>query len=194
MSNANATAKQFLHGYGVTAGYHPDSDAGNIIRFDLPVTDSLVEEDYDADVSTQTGLNTQSVASNSFDINKFFIPPRLPILTSAHSFSDRFKAIQKWEGYVIEVHKETFFARLIPIVGEGTDQNAEIYIEEVEPADRKLIKPGAVFYWSIGYLEKSSGRHRDSYIRFRRLPAWSQRELEAAKEKANRLKKLLNVE
>ncbi|NOX62147.1 MAG: hypothetical protein GXP42_09420 [Chloroflexi bacterium] len=190
MSDAYATAKQPLH--GITAG--DLSDVGNIVQFVSPDTDILVEANYDADASTQTGINTPSAASGTFDINKSFIPPQLPLPYSRRSFSDSFKAIQKWEGYVIEVYEDTFLARLIPIVGEGTDQNAEIYIEEVEPADRVLIEPGAVFYWSIGYLDKPSGRHRDSYIRFRRLPAWSQRELDAAKRKANRLKELLNVE
>lgn len=92
----------------------------------------------------------------------------------------RFLAKQKWEGYVTEVGPETFWARLILLSGEGGDQDAEIYLEEVDREERSLIEPGAVFYWSIGYLDGPSGRARTSQIRFRRLPAWHQRELEEA--------------
>lgn len=98
-----------------------------------------------------------------------------------------FRAMQKWEGYVTSVGKDSFRARLVPIVGEGPDQEAEIITEEVIEDDRELIEPNAVFYWSIGYLDKPSGRLRASLLRFRRLPVWSQHELEHADLKAERM-------
>lgn len=103
-------------------------------------------------------------------------------------------ALQKWEGYVIELRQDTFLARLTPIKGEGPDQEAEIYLSEVEEGDHVLIRPGAVFYWSIGYLDRPSGRIRASRIRFRRLPAWSRRDLETAKAEAENLRELLHDE
>ena len=92
---------------------------------------------------------------------------------------------------MIEVGEDTFLARLTPIVGEGPDQEAEIYLDEVDEEERSLIEPGAVFYWSIGYLDTPSGRKRQSVIRLRRLPAWTRRELEAARVEAARLRDLL---
>jgi len=192
MSNAYATAKQSPR--GVTGG-RLDADVGNIVQFISQVTkSSSILSDPNRDVSVQTGISTQNAVSGSFDINESAIPPKLTASSAFPSVSDTFRALQKWEGYVIDVYEDTFLARLIPIRGEGSDQNAEIYIEEVEPADRALIEPGAVFYWSIGYLDRPSGRHRDSFIRFRRLPAWSQSELEAVRREAKRLKELLDVE
>lgn len=130
---------------------------------------------------------TDPQKSSTLDIRSgeliLFPPPSRP--TREH-----FRALQKWEGYVIEVREDTFLARLVPIRGEGSDQDAEIYIEEVEEADRPLIEPGAVFYWSIGYLDKPSGRLRASIIRFRRLPAWTKRELESARAKVPELRRL----
>ncbi len=112
-----------------------------------------------------------------------------PALPEVREF---FLAIQKWEGYVVEVDRDTFRARLAPIVGEGSDQEAEIYMEEVAPADRGLIEPGAVFYWSIGYFDRPSGRLRASMLRFRRLPVWTKHDLELADAEAHRLKGLFD--
>ena len=106
-----------------------------------------------------------------------------------------FHARQKWVGYVAEIGQETFLATLVPIVGEGSDLEAEIYLEDVEPSDRDLVEPGAVFYWSIGYLIKPSGnRCRASQIRFRRLPPWANDKLEAAHAKAQELMSFLDEE
>jgi hypothetical protein len=103
-------------------------------------------------------------------------------------------ALQKWEGYVTEVGRDTFWARLSMVVGEGVDQDAEIYIEEVDLEDRALIQPGAVFYWTIGYLDRPSGRQRSSVLRFRRLPVWTGRDLIKARSKALKFKQIFNGE
>ena len=146
------------------------------------VTTNRLVEDRHSTTSLQTKTNIHGTASDFSGINQSF----------PFSHSHPFRVIQKWEGCVIEVYEETFLARLVPIIGEGADQEAEIYIEEVDPADQVLIEPGAVFYWSIGYLDKPSGRHRESCIRFRRLPVWTQRRLKAAEKKAKVLQELLN--
>lgn len=101
-----------------------------------------------------------------------------------------FSAMQKWVGYVTEVGKDTFRSRITTMVGEGHAQDAEIYTEEVDVDDRSLIKPGATFYWSIGYLDRPSGRLRTSVLRFRRLPVWTDKEIEAAKGTIKNLKGL----
>lgn len=88
-------------------------------------------------------------------------------------FKEYFKAIQKWEGKVVSLSTDTFRAILSPLVGERIEQEAEIYVQDVTPDERSLIEPGAIFYWSIGYLERPSGRVRESVIRFRRLPTWT---------------------
>ncbi len=98
-------------------------------------------------------------------------PPKMP------PFKEYFKAIQKWEGKVISLSGDTFKATLSPLVGDKIDQEAEIYIEDVTPDERPFIEPGAVFYWSIGYLERPSGRRRESVLRFRRLPTWTSNEV-----------------
>lgn len=98
---------------------------------------------------------------------------------------------QKWVGYVISVSDDAFLARLITMVGEGTEIEAEIYLEEVAERDHPLIQPGATFYWSIGYND-TSGRQRVSEIRFRRLPPWTREELEIANAEAASIRALFD--
>lgn len=101
---------------------------------------------------------------------------------------DGFVCLQKWQGVVIDVSKESFLARLKDLTNAGPDEEAEIPIEELSPGDMELLRPGAVFYWNIGYLDKLSGqRLRHSFLRFRRLPAWTREELEQAEKEAKRI-------
>lgn len=82
--------------------------------------------------------------------------------------------LQRWEGFVIEMGKDTFTARLVPIVGEGGDLEAEIYADQIHPDDVTLIRPGALFYWTIDDQARS-------LIRFRRLPPWMAEEIDRAR-------------
>jgi hypothetical protein len=96
----------------------------------------------------------------------------------------RFMELQQWEGVVTEVTQEAFFARLLSLSDNKSDLEAEFAIDEVHREDKKLIHPGAIFYWSIGYKEDRGQRIRASLVRFRRLPAWQKHELEAARKDA----------
>jgi len=105
---------------------------------------------------------------------------------------DRFILLQKWEGTITTITKDSFFGRLADLSAAGPDEEAEFPLEEVPVSDRKLIVPGAVFYWCIGYLDTVSGqRIRASAIRFRRLPAWSEEELRKAHSQAQETRELL---
>jgi hypothetical protein len=133
--------------------------------------------------SNSNGRSTR-IAAN---LSKCVVPQR-----PTSVFREDFNALQKWEGFVIEVKAETFTARLVRIKGNGPDQEAEIYLQEVDPEDIPLIKPGALFFWNIGYNKRPSGVMRASVLRFRRLPKWDQRDLKIAKNKAIELKGLLD--
>ncbi len=89
---------------------------------------------------------------------------------------ERFVPLQEWEGYVLEVAETTFTARLVALDDKSPNQEAEIYLEQVDEGDHWLIEPGAVFYWNIGYTYRPSGKSTTSSLRFRRLPLWSKRE------------------
>jgi hypothetical protein len=108
---------------------------------------------------------------------------------------DRFISLQKWEGAVLEVKEDSFFARLIDLTDSNIDEEAEFSIEELSPEDIPLLKPGAIFYWNIGYLDKRTGqRIHASVIRFRRLPAWTSKEIKQVQDEAARLQELFEWE
>lgn len=102
----------------------------------------------------------------------------------------RFISLQKWEGVVTEIGNEFFFARLYDLTNKGNDEEAEFALEEISEDERDLFVPGAVFYWNIGYHDSYTGqRIRASIIRFRRLPAWGKKEIEASANEADALTK-----
>jgi hypothetical protein len=101
----------------------------------------------------------------------------------------RFLVAQKWEGAVTAVEGDYFIARLTDLTAGTAQEEVELPLEEVSDDDRPLVEVGAVFYWSIGYdVARGGQRTRASRIRFRRLPAWTAKELAEAKERAKKLK------
>ncbi len=104
----------------------------------------------------------------------------------------KFQSFQKWECYVVQDLGDSFIARLIDLTNGEEDEEAEFSIQEVHKEDRPFIKPGAIFYWNIGYLEERGQRIRASMIRFRRIPEWRTDEIHIAEQNADRLQNLLN--
>jgi hypothetical protein len=137
-----------------------------------------------------------SSAAVSIDLSNYLPTPAPAAHSGMLSAMPRsFHAVQKWEGYVLEVLKDTFLARLSPILGEGRDQDAEIFLNQVHQDDRALVEPGAVFYWSIGHAYHRSGKvTQESVLRFRRLPGWTRRELVLAEAEADEIESLFEDE
>ena len=161
---------------------------------DLPPRDSLLIE-QEQDVANYTGQISSNGTSNRRLVNPAHIlESSLLHYKSIYKAEDQFRVLQKWQGYVIEVGEETFWARLVTLVGKEPDQEAEIYLAEVQEYDRDWVEPGAVFYWSIGSSIKPSGTlMHASIIRFRRLPPWTKGELTVAQGRAERIMDLLGV-
>ena len=127
-------------------------------------------------------------------VDNSYLAPILPAVRPPVRLPDglqprtRFDALQKWEGRVLEVGDTTFSAVVVGIK-DATEEEAEFDLEEVSPDDIDMVEPGAVFYWSIGYRTDPSGeRSRCSVLVFRRLPAWSARDLELARQGAQTLR------
>lgn len=105
---------------------------------------------------------------------------------------DKFVPLQRWEGVVLEVEGEHFSARLTNLTADGPLEEAQLQLIDVADEDLDLVQRGAVFYWSIGYMNSSSGqRSRVSTLRFRRLPVWSREEIEAGKLRAATIAEIL---
>jgi hypothetical protein len=91
----------------------------------------------------------------------------------------------RWQGYVTEVGRERFRAIVKDEHSRRPDEEVDIDLREVPPADRDLIAPGAVFYWVIGYRDTAGGgRVNESRIRMQRLPAWTEEDLQEVRGRA----------
>ena len=160
------------------------------IEYVQPVTGELLS-DSNATGAHQTWSPHQNGSSEARGVNADYFMGKTPTLPE---FEEFFKAIEKWEGYVVSVSKDSFVARITSTSGErNIEQEAQILIEEITESDRSLIQPGAVFYWSIGYLDRRvGGRLTTSIIRFRRLPVWTNQDLRKARTRVAELKRLLH--
>lgn len=87
------------------------------------------------------------------------------------------KVVQQWHGHVGEVGTDTFWAYLVPVTGEGGEQEAEIFIQAVPDRHRHLIQVGAYFTWTIWEHGHETGVSRIEFVQPRRF---SRQELEDA--------------
>lgn len=115
------------------------------------------------------------------DSSASFVPTAVisnTLTMKTSNFHMSFVAEQEWEGYVTEVNGDEFKAHLIDLSDETTEEIAEFSIDEVSSIHKELVKEGAIFRWSIGYERTRGGTKRKvSSIIFRRLPAWTKKEL-----------------
>ncbi len=100
-----------------------------------------------------------------------------------------YELLQEWEGYVQTVGSNEFTASLIDWTQQRktADEEADFSIDDLTEEDKKLLKPGAVFRWLIGYRSIGGTKERFSKIVFRRLPQWTERELRESQEKAKNI-------
>ncbi|HEY3815489.1 MAG TPA: hypothetical protein VGL66_19895 [Caulobacteraceae bacterium] len=97
----------------------------------------------------------------------------------------RLVTLQSWEGFVTSINEadNSFTARLFDLETEATgdEEEAVLYLDDVDTDDLELVALGGVFRWIIGYREQPFGkRERISALVFRRLPAWTECDLKDA--------------
>jgi CheY-like chemotaxis protein len=81
------------------------------------------------------------------------------------------------------VGSESFEAQLFDPAHRSVVEHAEFSIRELPPDGLKLLRPGAVFYWMIGYRDLGSRqRKRESVIWMRRSGRMGQDKFQAALE------------
>lgn len=101
---------------------------------------------------------------------------------------DSFRVMQQWEGVVTAVNASNVIARVVDQTHTGLREEVEFAIDEIDPEDLSLVRPGAVFYWAIGYLDQIGRPRRTvSDIRFRRSLPPERAAVDAAREYARRL-------
>ena len=100
--------------------------------------------------------------------------------------------IQEWAGYVTEIRKKSFVARLLDRTAGARlpRETAWIPLTEVSRRDAGRMRPGSVFYRVIGYRRDTSGtRQRVSVIVFRDLSVMTAAKLRSARRWARRIRR-----
>ncbi|GAA4929090.1 hypothetical protein GCM10023204_40910 [Actinomycetospora succinea] len=98
-----------------------------------------------------------------------FIAPRIRPGVSAKP--EKFVPLEGWEGVVESVSDGSFGARVLSMDLLADEETVELPLREVSDEDLRLVEPGAVFYWTIGYaITRGGQRRRESLLRFRRIP------------------------
>jgi hypothetical protein len=101
------------------------------------------------------------------------------------------EVIAEWDGYVEEIHKDYFVARMRGVRGkgvEGSDEEAEIPLADVDTADMDLVALGGFFCLVITDEKPKVGpKRRYTSVQFRRLPAYTKRDLAAAEREADEI-------
>lgn len=98
---------------------------------------------------------------------------------------------QRFSGVVtaIDVKNEEFTARVSDLLSpDNPDELITLGFDEIQLSDVRQLAIGDSFVWYIGYVQGPMiSREGFSKIRFRRLPAWSQQEIEKASDEAKEL-------
>jgi hypothetical protein len=121
-----------------------------------------------------------------FLVHEYYVARSYDAGEIAHN---NFRSINKWEGIVDGVYEESFTAVLSDLNNNGAPETVELPLEEVSNQDCSLLRPGAIFYWSIGYETAHGQVKKASIIRFKRLPQWNKKDWDEILDKANELEK-----
>lgn len=153
------------------------------LRYEGPDTSSVSESVQD----TQPALTTSPTSEVRAPQRVTKIVP----LRTTSELPGNYLSLKSWEGVVTKILDQEIKSILYSDDSEPPVE-ATIPLSEVSEDDLELVEEGAIFYWNIGYeVTRFGQRKRNSTIRFRRLPAWTPRELEQAKKSARGLLKYL---
>ena len=136
-------------------------------------------------MATEMVENIPMPTGKSYAPSAAFIEHSINTSTSQSSHQDlnvRFIAIQEWEGYVTSVYFDKFTAVLndLTSLDYTPAETMDFPLDDLMQDSLHLVKPGALFRWSIGYQIRNGSKSRISRVIFRRLPAWTKQDLQAA--------------
>jgi hypothetical protein len=85
---------------------------------------------------------------------------------------------QTLHGQVLKIEGDTFQAQLYDLSKPSIVEHAEFEIKQVKPDQISLLRPGALFYWFIGYRDNPQTRTHVSDIWMRRGGRMAKKEFE----------------
>jgi len=124
------------------------------------------------------------IPKNPFNINR---------IGKNSGYDDRNYSTASWIGYVTSINKGIIKANLRDVKNNSTiKEEMEFNIQDLDAEDAKMVEIGSVFYWSIGYSFRNGTKRKYSFIRLKRLPSFSDEQINNALEWAKSANDNLN--
>lgn len=155
---------------------------------DFSVEDGILPSPPQEETREQQSANTSVISTEQSQHTKMEVGRLIRIPRNASS-PRRFDILQQWEGVVDETTDDSVWAEILDLTDRSRPSEiVEIPFNEFAVSDRPLLKPGAVFYWSIGYETSPGGTiWRKSELRVRRTATWSKHAIDSLQAKAKQL-------
>lgn len=77
---------------------------------------------------------------------------------------EKFWQLAKWQGQVLSVSSDTFEAQVLDAADPNLIERATFQKAELNPDSLQLLRPGATFYWFVGYRDLPDGQRRRELI------------------------------
>lgn len=161
----------------------PHSDKKNETEVDRAIIDAIISK-----VDVRKNLLDDLMSNMEFTEKDYFQGVPKLRLDGLLNYKNYYGKTQKWIGYIIQIRKSTFKARLEDKNNPGTYEIASFDFDEVSKGDQELVSIGAVFYWSVGFATINSQVTKQSLIRFKRCVDFTEEEIDTIVDKANYLK------
>lgn len=97
-----------------------------------------------------------------------------------------FQLLESWTGLVEQVNAtaRTFDAQVASELHSSIREAAQFTFDEISEDDLDLVRPGAIFYWSVGYqVDKFGRRSTQSSLRFKRGKFWTRKEQDSVDQR-----------
>lgn len=198
MSSSTSTATSWLGRLTSSNESRASSDSmleyigAQVERAKLEMSDGTITSN-----STQANsASNSSQLTNLLDSDKILDKSIPTIINRDPNYVVTFSPIQEWEGYVAEILDDTFTGHLVDkTAGKKLPEEAiDFQIDELSDDNKKLLREGAIFRWSIGYQKIHGTKRKVSEIVFRRLPALTKKDIKSAEARATVLSESLDWE
>lgn len=155
----------------------------------MPETEE--ERKQKPEVPTENGI--MFISHQAPVMEEPYQPDKFVVIKNESTAKPAYQLLGKWHCYVTEIGPDTFKATGVDVMNSTDDLDVEFDKSEVAPGDLSLLHEGAIFYWSIFYLDMPSGtRSRQSELYFRRYSNWDSKYIEHAKRMAGKLDARIN--
>jgi hypothetical protein len=85
---------------------------------------------------------------------------------------------ERWVGRVLEVSDDVISAQLAPLGSSEPVVIGDIGFDQIDEADQQLVRPGATFYLTIGYVPlTATTQYTAQFVKFSRVGRWQQSEI-----------------